>query len=526
MPAEIENVAEMTGRRIVSGDDFGTVMFVGEVPPASGVWLGIEWDDPQRGRHDGSRNGIQYFQCRHPTGGSFLRPNKADFGRDIVSAIREKYIPKDLETGDIDESVMSLGNKTVEMIGAKKVATKQSSFENLSEVTLRCERISVAGDTSLEASNIKELNISKNLLPSWKELSNITRQLKRLEVLDISENRLAIPSAPETLLPYFSSLQELLMNRVYISWSELLHCASMWPSLRKLHVCFNNLTCIDRSPENIWQHLELMNLEGNGLQSWEDVLHLGKLPKLQTLILNSNELSQIYFNDVGPCQHTSFFPALKSISVNLNAISEWLSISELNKLQSLEEVFLKFNPITSEISPSDVRGKLIAKLRRLKKSNNSPVERGERRGAEIDYLKQHCNEWLESGGSRDLSKSNPSEEFLKLHPTYEKLLEIYGAPEEGETVVLAKDLKSTLIEVCIICPTDPSKKQLKKKLPGGMELQKLRSLIQKIYRIDVCSQQLYYTRKEGDGLKIKMDNDLRTLDFYGIESGDTIFVKY
>lgn len=54
---------------------------------------------------------------------------------------------------------------------------------------------------------------------------------------------------------------------------------------------------------------------------------------------------------------------------------------------------------------------------------STQVLRGERRGAEIDYLKQNCKEWLESGGSRDANNSQPSEAFVTSHPTYEKLLE-------------------------------------------------------------------------------------------------------
>lgn len=515
----------MLHRRICSGEDIGTIKFVGEVSPATGIWLGVEWDDPQRGRHDGSRNGIQYFKCSHPTGGSFLRPNKADFGRDIVLAFKEKYIPNDMETGDIDEKIMSLGSRTVEMVGAQKIATRQSSFDNLTEVNLRQQRVSTAGESSLQAPNVKGLNISKNLISSWEELSKITRQLRKLQLLDISENRLLLPPEPAALLPHFASLQELLLNRVPMSWQQLLDCAVMWPSLKKLAVCFNHLSPLDREPKMCLQELELLNMEGNEISSWEEILYVAKLPKLQTLILNSNKVPEIYFKDAKPCEHTHYFPQLKSISLNHNDISEWTSIAELNKLQSLEELFFKFNPLTKDVPNTDIRGKLIAKLRNLKKSNNSEVWRGERRGAEIDYLKQHCNEWLESGGSRDAGKSNPSEAFLTLHPTYEKLVEVYGPPEDGETAVEAKDLKSTLIEVFIKCPQDSSKKQLKKKLPGAMELQKLKSLVQKIYKIDVCDQKISYTRKEDD-CEIEMDNDQRPIGFFGIEIGDTILVKY
>ena len=32
--------------------------------PFIGDWLGVEWDDPSRGKHDGSHNGQRYFMTR------------------------------------------------------------------------------------------------------------------------------------------------------------------------------------------------------------------------------------------------------------------------------------------------------------------------------------------------------------------------------------------------------------------------------------------------------------------------------
>lgn len=44
----------------------GTVLYMGPVPPTSGDWLGVEWDDPSRGKHDGmhKETGVRYFTCR------------------------------------------------------------------------------------------------------------------------------------------------------------------------------------------------------------------------------------------------------------------------------------------------------------------------------------------------------------------------------------------------------------------------------------------------------------------------------
>lgn len=52
------------GTRLILAGHTGTVKFVGQVDNTSGIWLGVEWDDPKRGRHDGVKDGKRYFTCR------------------------------------------------------------------------------------------------------------------------------------------------------------------------------------------------------------------------------------------------------------------------------------------------------------------------------------------------------------------------------------------------------------------------------------------------------------------------------
>lgn len=52
------------GARFSLGAFRGTVRYVGAVPPTEGVWLGVEWDDASRGKHDGTHQGVYYFACR------------------------------------------------------------------------------------------------------------------------------------------------------------------------------------------------------------------------------------------------------------------------------------------------------------------------------------------------------------------------------------------------------------------------------------------------------------------------------
>lgn len=52
------------GTRLSLLGHLGTVRFVGPVDNTTGIWIGVEWDDPQRGKHDGVKDGKRYFTCR------------------------------------------------------------------------------------------------------------------------------------------------------------------------------------------------------------------------------------------------------------------------------------------------------------------------------------------------------------------------------------------------------------------------------------------------------------------------------
>lgn len=52
------------GKRIECGDHYGTIKFVGPVEGHPGIWLGVDWDDPERGKHNGTVNNVHYFDAR------------------------------------------------------------------------------------------------------------------------------------------------------------------------------------------------------------------------------------------------------------------------------------------------------------------------------------------------------------------------------------------------------------------------------------------------------------------------------
>ncbi len=51
------------GQRLSLSDVLCTVRYIGPVKGTEGEWLGVEWDDPGRGKHNGEREGVEYFEC-------------------------------------------------------------------------------------------------------------------------------------------------------------------------------------------------------------------------------------------------------------------------------------------------------------------------------------------------------------------------------------------------------------------------------------------------------------------------------
>ena len=51
------------GQRLSYGNNICTLRYIGELEVGKGEWLGVEWDDDQLGKNDGTYQGRQYFRC-------------------------------------------------------------------------------------------------------------------------------------------------------------------------------------------------------------------------------------------------------------------------------------------------------------------------------------------------------------------------------------------------------------------------------------------------------------------------------
>jgi hypothetical protein len=124
------------GARVAIGRDRdkATVRYVGPVAGQSGSWVGLEWDDASRGKHDGSTGGVRYFEVvSGPTAGSFVRVEKVHAGGSLLAALHARYNNECAEGGPSGAADRALylssasgGRRIlVELVGEEQVTERQ-----------------------------------------------------------------------------------------------------------------------------------------------------------------------------------------------------------------------------------------------------------------------------------------------------------------------------------------------------------------------------------------------------------------
>ncbi|XP_044130919.1 tubulin-specific chaperone E [Bufo gargarizans] len=300
----------------------------------------------------------------------------------------------------------------------------------------------------------------------------------------------------------------------------------MWPALEELYLTSNNITSLKR-PMNCLQSLTLLDISNNHIIDGNQLHAISDLPRLKHLNISNNLISSMTFIAHHDCC-TESFASLSSLSVNSNNISQWSFINELNKLSNLQSLNCQNNPLMdSDKNPETVRQLVIAKIARLTVLNRTEIIPQERKGAELDYRKMFGTEWLKSGGNRNTDLNNPTMEFLTEHPRYSELIEKYGAPDDAEIKQPEPfALKNQLLTLTIMCPEKPDQKPIKKKLPDSMTVQKVKGLLYRLLKVPSSELKLSYESSKMEGKEIQLENDLKPLQFYSMENGDCVLVRW
>jgi len=510
----------MIGRRIEFCGDRGTVRYYGPImhepdkSKATGNWLGVEWDNPERGKHNGTVNGYKYFECSK-TGGSLIKVEKANFGIPLPQAAKGKYKKyeemsedeKQQENQVEQEMYVQTTKKdkklTVTLVGKDKAYAKFSEIENLREVALQCMNISSVDDgTEFLRNNFKSLEIlhlDGNLLYSWEQYFQILWQLPKLNTISLTDNKFIKPSVeflaslPKEKLIH-PSLRVVSFIGMNLNWDDIDILSPSFEQLKELWLCRNNCSIIGTKYKirlEYLQNLEMLNLENNSIQIWEDIMPFGALPKLTNLVLTSNDIKQI--------PEILGFNEITYLSLEKNQIDSWESINNISKLPKLNHLRISDNPLETKYGKLVIRYQIIARFKSLEVLNSSKIRPADRRDAELSYIKNAWEEFAKIAGSPE-NAADPlkRDEYMKKHhPRWAELVKHYGSPIDFSASA-AKEVQNNLESRCVsitlrsMCKNSVHKPEVNKKLPETMTIGALKGLCAKLFGVDILKQRLSY----------------------------------
>lgn len=165
----------------------------------------------------------------------------------------------------------------------------------------------------------------------------------------------------------------------------------------------------------------------------------------------------------------------------------------------------------------------------MKNINGSSIEEGERKDAEIIYMKKAYEEYIRANKIEtkiELDNEDLMKYMTENHGRWYELVEIYGNPMEMVSLkVQGVNIASSSAKIKLIsCCSKSNGKTLDKKLLMSMTVGSLKAMCAKLFKAEVIRQKLIY--KEENNVDIyELDEDLRQLSFYSIRDGGHIVVE-
>lgn len=524
-------------RRSYNGD-LCTVRYAGNVLGTTGDWLGVEWDDPARGKHSGEYQGVRYFKCKskQPTTGSFVRPSRpADKPRRFLEALHEKYSSEFEEEcarklqGEHSfplQDPIEISGKVVEEVGFDKIRERLAQLSELRTVLL--DGLRVAGVLADEEEydvvskrkeellriqatcpKIVELDLSRNLLRQWSDLKDICDQLTQLKRLKLDGNRFG--PVEDGLI--FKKISELHINQTLLDWDEIAALTCQFPSLTSLSASMNQITNISTP---VSDSITKVVLETNEIGSLSSIEALARLPKLELLSLRGNSISTIYDSD-HPKLPLRFSHTLKFVDLSHNQIDSWQFVSGLgNVFPGLRSLRSSGNPLYNQpvglssitnlperpMTVEEAYVLTLSRLATLQTLNYSEISPSERTNGELYYLSL-------IGKELSASPEDTEKVILAAHPRYKELCEKYGEPSIQRTshhsTVNPLSVAARLVRFVFYlsqartksdgCSVHVSKVR---EIPRGFDTYQVKAIVSRMFRLPPYSFRLVWETNEWD----------------------------
>lgn len=522
------------GARVRVGQDTGTIRYIGNVEGHEGTWIGIEWDDANRGRHNGTVNGHYYFETRFPKSGSLIRSEKIDKFETLENAIRERYLPPEQQSfiNDqlLNETRDALSAPFMKVVGMDKIRERQSKLKFVEELTICHSTINQAGKLPA-LDSLRQICLQSSCIANWKVVHEIVSQIPSLRNIDLSYNRLQMPTIDEEETLKSEHLDTLILNSCGISnWTDVLFIAKMFPNLREFSIKQNAIKHLTENSAEAFPNIEVLILAENEICDFDEILKLSDVPRLRELLINNNEIRRVKLPSCEFNARLPHFRSLDALNIRHNPIENELEMfNELDKLPSLCRLSYMNKKIAntmvdgSESELTETFMQAIGMIENLVAFNRSTIEKVHRNDATYEMWKKFAAEWMQVGGEGD----EKMEEFYQRHRCYPRLLKKYGNPDQF--ILQPQRKRVTTIEVQFKNVVNGN--MYRKKVPLAMNVRSLVGLVYKIAALHTCpgmdlkSIKLYYIDAYNNNIKVYLDNSSKSLDYYSLQNGDTIYIE-
>lgn len=565
----------------------GTIVYLGPVVSAKDPnenYAGVVWDDPSRGKHDGSvvcrrtNQLVRHFSCAHPCGASFVRLSKLNLGVVLTPAVmREKYVTAEDQlvapNNLLPHTARTSGGreKAIEFYGELQIRSRQQ-LEDLDKISLR--RMGIARfplhttvSSLQEFHHLTEMDLAGNLLSDWDTVLRIMKEVPNLTAFSVAANRIGDPSLEmmarvedDCQEAPFVSLQLLNLNQCRItSIQSLLWIGKLLPKLQNLVFAHADLSKLEHDfalqVAGHFPNLQHLDVTSCNLTSWNDqiVPLCSALPCLEDLTLDENAINTTNPREDSTTTSTLppsvYFLQLKSLQLSGSQIEKWQGLDGLSLFSQLEALRFRRCPLLSSLGTGEARAVTIARIANLTKLNASNITPKERIEVERRYVSTVACQLLQlpqeivpgqssvEGSIVETPAASPArEEFLKGHKAFAPLMEKHrdaiastmdSASSLGSMAGASSNVNALVVVNVMIqsmaassCHQEP----LVRRLPGSLPIKRLKAMCARSFGLDPDLQRLHFCT-ESDAFPIELDDEEHALTYYGVSDGASIFMN-
>ena len=533
------DTSKLLGKRVELNEKTAKIKYVGPLKHKKDcnekeIWLGLEWEDKTRGKHNGTVEGFEYFKTTNgDNSGSLIKMTKVNVGQTFKGALGYKYNFYEEEGNDYHKDIDKALEKdnfivtdkkiiNIELVGKEKAAKKFSEFEYMPCIDLNYSYInSLGNDLSNILPRLKELSLSRTLLTKWSEMLDILVQFKNLNLLNFSENILIFDDEFDSLIKKFEEgeikqhLNTLVLNKCDLDTYHLIKLSPIFTCLDYLYLKDNRInpeSCeksehkkyIEENISNIEKNtpnLKYLSLEHNKINEFFFGYKIFKSPKLKYINLNQNIISDLIpegKQDENDKIMESFKKSMEHILLDYNMFKKEDYSKIMIDLETLElkDIDILNNGFIDKIGIEKVKIEMIGRNPQLKILNNTTITKIMRRDAEKQYLVNSVKEYINSLGNKDFDKFVFEKYMQKNHKQYFNLRKKFFDPLDDYENLTKKNNKNTMKSNMAEIILEYEGKTIKRKFPKSTVFTNLKNLCVRLFKIEGDALISFYLKNQ------------------------------